>query len=210
MRRFRNLFETSRDSILFMNQETGRILGANPAACKLYGYPLEELLTLNVTDTSAEPEKTYAAIRGSATDVPFRLHRKKDGTIFPVEIRGGFFTEGPIHFHTAFIRDITDAQRPKNSSMIANFGIQSSISAIRFADMDGRITFVNDSFIRLWGFERADEVIGRHIAEFALSGVEAEGIKAASWGPGYIGEGRAKRGTVLLRHSSGRERGDNE
>ncbi|MGD0231674.1 MAG: PAS domain-containing protein [Syntrophorhabdales bacterium] len=35
--RFRSLFETSRDSILLINQETGQVLGANPAACRLYG-----------------------------------------------------------------------------------------------------------------------------------------------------------------------------
>ena len=48
--RFRSLFETSRDSILLVNQETGQIVGANPAACRLYGYSLEEFLTLKVTD----------------------------------------------------------------------------------------------------------------------------------------------------------------
>ncbi len=75
--RFRSLFETSRDSILLINQETVQIVGANPAACKLYGYSPEEFVALKATDISAEPEKTEAAVRQSVPEIPFRLHRKK-------------------------------------------------------------------------------------------------------------------------------------
>ena len=191
--RFRSLFETSRDSILLVNQETGQIVGANPAACELYGYSLKEFAALKITNVSAEPEKTEAAVRQSVSDVPFRLHRKKDGTLFPVEISGGYFTEGDLRLHTAFIRDITDRQKAEEELTIANFGIQSSISAIRFADLDGMITSVNDSFIQLWGYDRADEVVGRHVSELAMSGMEAEGLKALRSGHGYIGESRGKR-----------------
>ena len=191
--RFRSLFETSRDSILLINHETVQIVGANPAACKLYGYSPEEFAALKITDVSAEPEKTEAAVRQSVPGVPFRLHRKKDGTVFPVEISRGYLEEGDLHIEAAFIRDITERKKAEEQLLIANFGIQSSISAIRFADLDGRVTSVNDSFVRLWGYERADEVVGRHISELAMSGMEAEGIKALRSGRGYIGESRAKR-----------------
>jgi PAS domain S-box-containing protein len=192
-KRFRSLFETSKDSILLIDQETRRILGANPAACKLYGYSPEEFVSLKITDVSAEPEKTEAAVRQSVPEVTFRLHRRKDGTVFPVEISGSFFTEGTRRLNTAFIRDITDRKKAEEQLLIANFGIQSSNSAIRFADLDGRIISVNDSFVRLWGYERVDEVLGRHISEFAMAGMEGEGIKALLSGRGSIGEGEAKK-----------------
>jgi two-component system, cell cycle sensor histidine kinase and response regulator CckA len=110
-KRFRSLFETSRDAILLVNQETGRIIAANPAACTLYGYTEEELLSLKTTDVSQEPDRTEDAIGHSVSLVPLRLHRKKDGTVFPVEISGGYFEEDDRHLHTAFIRDITDRNR---------------------------------------------------------------------------------------------------
>jgi PAS domain S-box-containing protein len=191
--RFRSLFETSADSILLVNQETDQVLGANPAACRLYGYSLEEFLALKITDVSAEPEKTEAAVRQSVPEVPFRLHRKKDGTAFPVEIRGGYFAEGDLRLKTAFIRDITDRKKAEEQLLIANFALQSSISAIGMANLDGRVAYVNDSFLRLWGYERADEVLGRHISEFAMAGREEEGIKASVLRGGYIGEDRARR-----------------
>ena len=191
--RFRNLFETSRDPILLLKQETGQILEANPAACQLYGYSQEELLALRATDISAEPEKTRAAVLQYVPHVPLRLHRRKDGTVFPVEITGGSFTEAGLRLYTAFIRDITERRKNEEQLLVANFGIQSAISAVGFADTKGTVTFVNDSFLRLWGYDRADEVLGRHISEFAMAGMDEEGIKEALSGAGHIGEGLARR-----------------
>ena len=128
--RFRSLFETSADSILLENQETDQVLEANPAACRLYGYSLEEFLALKITDVSAEPEKTEALVRRSVPEVPVRLHRKKDGTVFPVEIRGGYFAEDGLRLKTAFIPGITDRKKAEEQLLIMNFALQSSISAI--------------------------------------------------------------------------------
>ena len=75
---------------------------------------------------------------------------------------------------------------------MANFGIKSSISAVGFADLDGRVTFVNDSFLRLWGYDRADEVVGQHITESATLGAQGAAEAARSGGV-YVGEGRGKR-----------------
>ena len=40
-------------------------------------------------------------------------HRRKDGTIFPVEIRGQAFYEAGRRFSVAMARDITSASEPK-------------------------------------------------------------------------------------------------
>ncbi|HVN95809.1 MAG TPA: PAS domain S-box protein [Syntrophorhabdaceae bacterium] len=105
--RFRSLFETSQDSILVVDRDTGDIIAANGAACSLYGYTEDEFLRIKNLDVSSEPDKTRAAINNLVTRVPLRHHRKKDGTIFPVEIAGGYFVEDGRRLHTAFIRDIT-------------------------------------------------------------------------------------------------------
>ena len=125
--RFRSLFETSKDSILLVNRETGRILMANPAACTLYGYSREEFLTMKATDVSGEPEKTSAAVLSLASQIPFRLHKKKDGTIFPVEISGSYFREGALELHTAFIRDITERKRFEEALQQANDRLESGV-----------------------------------------------------------------------------------
>src|SRR5215831_8651520 len=55
--------------------------------------------------------------------------------------------------------------------------VHASIDAIVFSDMDARITYANPAFARMWGFESANEVIGRPYTVFA-SAEEAVAIAA--------------------------------
>ncbi len=113
---YRNLFELESDAIFIIHNEDGAILEANSAACALYGYSHEELLTKKNTDMSAEPEQTQAATRNTApldkvVRIPLRYHRKKDGTVFPVEITARFITWKGRSVHIAAIRDITERRQ---------------------------------------------------------------------------------------------------
>jgi PAS domain S-box-containing protein len=105
--RYRRLFEVESDALLMMDHESGRFLDANTAALKMYGYTTEEFLQMIHLDVSAEPDQTRQTFERHLTEVPIRWHRKKDGTIFPVEITGSFFTFKDRKVYVAAIRDIT-------------------------------------------------------------------------------------------------------
>jgi PAS domain S-box-containing protein len=112
--RYRSLFEMESDAIFLIDNQTGRILEANRAASLLYGFSRDELLTKRNTDLSAEPEETQRQTQGNPVvsdnmvTIPLRVHRKKDGTEFPVEITGRFFLQDGRPVHIAAIRDITE------------------------------------------------------------------------------------------------------
>ncbi len=59
---------------------------------------------------------------------------------------------------------------------IRDQAIRSSINGIALADMDGMLTFANPSFLAMWGYEAAREVLGRPAISFWESGEEAERI----------------------------------
>ncbi|NLH50478.1 MAG: PAS domain S-box protein [Myxococcales bacterium] len=115
--RYRQLFESESDSIFLIDNETGRLLEANAAATAMYQMSREELLTKKNTDLSAEPEDTRRVtvsspvISDQIITIPLRFHRKKDGTVFPVEITGRFFVRKGRPVHIAAIRDITERLR---------------------------------------------------------------------------------------------------
>ena len=109
--RYRRLFEVETDAIIMVDRKTYRFLDANPAALEMYGYSLEEFLELITDDISAEPEKTRQAVAISQMQVFNRLHRKKDGTVFPVDIAGNYFEYHGREVHVAAIRDITERKR---------------------------------------------------------------------------------------------------
>jgi diguanylate cyclase (GGDEF)-like protein/PAS domain S-box-containing protein len=110
---YRELFELESDAIFIIQNQDGAILEVNSAACILYGFNREEMLSLKNTDLSAEPEKTRAKTQSTApidqvVKISPRWHRKKDGTVFPVEITARFIQWKGLSVHIAAIRDITE------------------------------------------------------------------------------------------------------
>jgi len=110
---YRDLFELESDAIFIIQNQDGAILEVNDAACNMYGYSRDELLGLKNTDMSAEPEETRAKTQATAppdkvVKIQLRWHRKKDGTVFPVEITARFIQWKGHSVHIAAIRDITE------------------------------------------------------------------------------------------------------
>jgi PAS domain S-box-containing protein len=109
--KFRTLFELESDSLFLIDNTSGKILEVNSAASRLYGYSREELLARKNTDISAEPSETRLATMERRSKVPLRFHRKKDGSVFPVEIAASHLTWKDNPAHIAAIRDITERKR---------------------------------------------------------------------------------------------------
>lgn len=87
------------------------------------------------------------------------------------------------------VRDITERRKAEEDLRIKDSAIASSINAIAIADLEGRVTYVNDSFLKLWGYESAEEVLGKYPTEFAQDrGKAAEIIEELHKGGNYIGE----------------------
>ena len=85
--KYRNVFMTEKDSLFLIDDETYNILDVNDAACQLYGYTKDEILKLKNYEVSAEPEETKKLTHDEHMErIELRYHKKKDGTIFPVNI----------------------------------------------------------------------------------------------------------------------------
>ena len=121
----------SKYSIIFNNEffaicifdlETLVLLDVNDAYSKIYGWSREELLSgMTIHDITAEHQdsdnKTKEAISVGTIFIPLRFHRKKDGTVFPVEIVGGpyFWKDRKVMF--ALAHDITERRQALNALM---------------------------------------------------------------------------------------------
>jgi diguanylate cyclase (GGDEF)-like protein/PAS domain S-box-containing protein len=112
--RFRAAIETTPDGFWAVDS-TGRIIDVNLSSCRLTGYSREELLGLRITDLEAQEDPAATARHieeimraGSATFET--VHRRKDGSTWPVEI---ITTFSPIlggQFY-AFLRDLTERKK---------------------------------------------------------------------------------------------------
>jgi len=111
-RRYELLAEHSRDVILFLRREDGRILDANAAAAAVYGWPLEELKSLSVLDLRAPGTTALAPAQMAQADaggLRFETaHRRKDGTTFPVEVSSQGATIDGVRMLISVVRDVTE------------------------------------------------------------------------------------------------------
>jgi PAS domain S-box-containing protein len=88
---FRTLVYHSNDAIEVVDPQTLRFLDVNEKACSDLGYSREELLSLRVPDINPTATKSSVAkdveqLRKTGSVVKECLHRRKDGSTFPVEI----------------------------------------------------------------------------------------------------------------------------
>ncbi len=85
-------------------------------------------------------------------------------------------------------------RRAEEELKIKDKAIAASINAIALCDLEGNVTYVNSSYLKLWGYDDEKEVLGRPITAFWK--VEKEGLLllgALRETHGWTGELAAKR-----------------
>jgi PAS domain S-box-containing protein len=103
------------DNLVWLD-DTARIIYANEAACRCLGYTKDEMLrmTIHQIDPDFPPEAWMPHIEelkknGSRTFES--RHKRKDGSIFLVEITGNYIEYNGRFYSFAFDRDITERKR---------------------------------------------------------------------------------------------------
>jgi two-component system cell cycle sensor histidine kinase/response regulator CckA len=76
---------------------------------------------------------------------------------------------------------------------IKNHAINTALDGIMLADLDGRVTYANSSFLSLWGFASADEVVGAHISDFWIGGEARDILEILTRTGGWRGELTVRR-----------------
>ena len=111
-RRFRRLVDNAGDAV-FLHDKSGRICDINKRACDTLGYTRDELLRMKVPDIdlqlTASNQLQFWNLPDNEYPVTFEgIHRRKDGTTFPVEIRLTSLYMGTERLLFGLARDITD------------------------------------------------------------------------------------------------------
>jgi len=122
-RKYRRLHESMTDGFVYVDMQ-GHILETNESYRKMLGYPEEELTRLTYRDLT--PEKWHAFEEGIVqeqvllkgySDVYEKEYRKKDGTIFPVELRTFLLCNdaGESEGMWAIVRDISERKKAEQT-----------------------------------------------------------------------------------------------
>jgi PAS domain S-box-containing protein len=169
--RYHLLSMRARDVILFIRPD-GKIIDANQVAVETYGYAQADLLKMKLQDLRApETLSDLSEQLNTANDggVQFEtVHRRKDGTKFPVEVSSVGADIGGERLLISIIRDITE--RRKNEEIVRQsmkqLALVTDIAPVYIANCsrEMRFKFVNKAYAERFGLTPED-CIGKPIAE---------------------------------------------
>ncbi|MBK7499589.1 MAG: PAS domain-containing sensor histidine kinase [Ignavibacteriales bacterium] len=112
--RYTSLTKYANDMILSVDKN-GKILEANQKAFNTYGYSTDELLKMELLDLSFDRKKDVEVIFSSINNpngILFETnHKRKNGTIIPVEISAKLIKQGDEEILLAIIRDNTERKK---------------------------------------------------------------------------------------------------
>ena len=111
-RHIEKLFKLARDIILLLDP-AGEIVEANEAAVAAYGYRADELRGMNIRqlrapDVQGDTEHYWNASARPEGVLFETVHRRKDGSIFPVEVSSQAIDIEGKPYRQSFIRDISE------------------------------------------------------------------------------------------------------
>lgn len=163
--KYRALIDQSIDAI-YLHDAQGRFIDVNQQAMIQTGYNKAELLAMSVFDIDVHATKDaeeYKRLWNSfhADDKPIAVesvHRRKDGTTFPIEINVGQVSFGGRNCFLGIVRDISERKRTDQEIRDAHqrlLAILDNIEAIIYvADMDTyEVLFANRHLHHLGGMK---------------------------------------------------------
>jgi len=195
-KRYRDLFEINNAVMFIIDPETGRIVDANDAASRFYGYSREELressiTRINISDPAQIRNDLGQAAGSKGVMFQFR-HRKKSGEIRDVQVFSAPITfDDRILLHSV-IMDVTEQKNAEYALVQANKKLN-LLSGITRHDIRNQLTALN-AYLELARETtgKEDELLaylnkGQQVSDTIARQIqftkdyEELGVKSASW-----------------------------
>lgn len=178
---FRSLLDQSTDSIEVIDPKTLRLLDVNQRSCDELGYSRDELLSMTVFDIDplldeSSSKRAFQKLQESGFVLKESLHRRKDGTTFPVEVSLRK-VQLDRDFVVAVSRDITARKRSDDRLREFERVVEHLEEMIAVVDREYRYVLANRAFLNRRGMTR-EQVVGHSVAEILNPGVFDQAIKA--------------------------------
>jgi PAS domain S-box-containing protein len=165
--RFRTFVDHATDAF-FLHDVESLVIDVNRQACASLGYSRAELIGMHPREFDVgldEATMRQLADRVSAGEtVTFEsLHRRKDGTVFPVEVRIARFQRRGQLYGLSLVRDITERKRTEEelSEMRERYRVltESSLTGIYLTE-GTRFVYVNPAMAKMFGYT-VEELVGK-------------------------------------------------
>lgn len=154
------------NDIIVVTDEAGHIVEANERAVNAYGYTRDELLNMRVSDLR-DTDEDPAVFAGQVA----QLHRagslryetrsrRKDGTLFPVEVSARLIEVAGVKYMQGISRDISERKRAeavlRKSETLLNESQQQAHIGSWELDLVNNILYWTEENYRIFGLEHTE------------------------------------------------------
>src|SRR5665647_1986018 len=166
--KYRTIFENVQD-VFYQINLSGIINEISPSIKNFTGLSREEIIGTSVYNLYNKPEDRVLFLdaimkNGKIRDYEIEF-KTKTGKIKSVSVNASiiFDTEGkPSHIDGA-LRDVTDQKRAEDEIAMLAYSLKSVNECVCITDLDDKIIFVNESFLKTYGYD-INELIGNQIS----------------------------------------------
>ncbi|MDE2584825.1 MAG: PAS domain S-box protein, partial [Betaproteobacteria bacterium] len=160
---YRSLFEKNASVKLLVDASDGRIVAANPAASRFYGYARTQLEKLHLSDLSDfPPESVTEELRQARQELCqhfFCFHRVASGEIRQVEVYTSPLEQEGRPLIYAIVHDVTERQLLESQLKVSEARYRGLFEVIpdgmMLIDADGEIKLWNSAALNILGVDEA-------------------------------------------------------
>ncbi len=194
------------NEVYLFDADTWRFRFVSQGGQRNLGYTMDQLREMTPLDLKAEfdadrfEQLLLPLLRGEKSCQTFEtVHRRADGSLYPVEVRLQLFEHNGDRVFLAIILDLTQRRRAEAERSRLLQVIDRARDSIVVTDPDGTIQYVNPAFEAVTGYRRA-EVLGRN-PNILKSGHHDQAFYRELWET--ITGGRTWAGRIVNRRRDG-------
>ena len=202
---------TSEDRLQFFSSTTfegvgiwmdGKIVDANEQLAAMMGYTVSEMIGKSVMDFVApdSQELVTGNVQSGNRESYEHIAIRRDGSRFPVEVRGKEIEYRGTRARVAVVRDMTEQKRMEERLRLQFTALESAANVIVITDTQGMIIWANKAFSNLTGYS-VEEAIGRNPRDLIKSGQHSPEFYRQLWETILAGE--VWRGEMTNRRKDG-------
>ena len=169
------------EDYLIITDDTGRVIQIDERTAALFGCPVDqikgkpfkEIYSSRFFTADGSPISTRQIAETPSSEL--LMHSGEHITHFsqktlPVDLSDG------SHGNAIILTDITELRKVEDALHIKDFAIECSINAIALADLSGNLSYINPSFLSIWGYEDPEEILGRSMLSLWKVPIEAQQV----------------------------------
>ncbi|MBU1447092.1 MAG: EAL domain-containing protein [Gammaproteobacteria bacterium] len=169
--RLRMTLQNAPDAV-FITEQDGRIVYVNDNVVNLLGYERPDLYKMTVYELVPEDwRERYREVGQHIVSDQVRHVMEirliaRDGKLIPMELNAALLPNGRVYGSCRDIRDRKSAERALHDSRKQLQMFMDSIAEGMYGvDTEGRCTFVNTALLRILGYEKEEDLLGKNMHE---------------------------------------------